>query len=291
MHGLDRRGDKKTAFAQLGKTLKAESWDLIFDLHQSLRSRWLLTCLKGPFYRFLPGVYCIDKRSLKRNLLLAFKLNLLKRFPSQREAYLTLLQKAYPHHTLHTHTELFPGPQDPDQVSSILAQAGANEKPLVALGAGASFALKRWPRENFLQLGLQLLAEGFQPLLLGGPGEEEAAWIAEATQGRIPNLAGKFTFLQTAACLARCRLAISNDSALVHFAEAMGTPALALFGPTVKEFGFGPHLATSQLLETTQSCRPCSRNGKGACKNREQLICLRELGVERVLLAALARLK
>jgi len=291
IYELDRR-EGKPAFAALLKELKGQDWDLVFDLHQSLRSRLLLGKLFGWAYRLRPYIHCMDKRGLKRWMLLSFKINWMKGFQSQRENYLTLLQAAYPSAKLKNHTELFPDSDAKQKIKTILTETCPNEKPLIALGAGASFPLKRWPKEYFLQLGHSLLEKGYQPILMGGEGEEESEWIAEKGEGKFIDMTGQLSYLETAALLEKCQLAISNDSAIVHFSEAMKTPALAIFGPTVKEFGFGPFLKQSLLMERDQlSCRPCSRNGKGKCSNGETLACLQDILPEDVLTEALKRLK
>ncbi len=288
IHALNRQGGQP-ALRQLVKRLQAHKWDQVFDLHRSLRSRLLLFQLFGLFPAWKTQLYRLDKRSWQRVLLLRFKRNVLQRFPAQREAYLQLIGQAYPGAKLQSHTELFPSNKQAEAVTRILTESGINEKPLIGFGAGASFPLKRWPKESFLFVARELAKQGYQPIFLGGGGEEEPDWIAK--QGGFPNWSGRLDFLETAALLARCSLAVSNDSAIVHFAEAMGTPALALFGPTVKEFGFGPFLKHSLLVEKDLPCRPCSRNGKGSCSNQEELACLRQITAEEVLQLALERLK
>ena len=286
VYSFDRRKGT-TAFSELVTELGKEDWQEVFDLHQSLRSRLLLIKLFGSFYRWKKKIHRIDKRSLKRNLLISLKVNFLKNFPSQRAAYLKLLETTYPKHKSQSHTELFTGKAEKAKTKEILQTHNIGGKPLVALGSGASFSLKRWPKESFLELGILLTDLGFQPILLGGPDEKEAQWISDKTGGKIINISGQMTFLETAHFLSKVKLAISNDSAIVHFAEAMGTPAIALFGPTVKEFGFGPLLEKSLIIERDLKCRPCSRNGKGTCNIKEELKCLRDISAEEVLLEAL----
>ena len=65
-------------------------------------------------------------------------------------------------------------------------------------------------------------------------------------------------------------LLITNDYALLHLSELMGTPVVALFGPTVREFGFYPRLKKSRVLEKNLECRPCSRNGAKPCPHAEK---------------------
>jgi heptosyltransferase-2 len=66
----------------------------------------------------------------------------------------------------------------------------------------------------------------------------------------------------------RCRAFVGNDSGLMHLAEAVGVPVVALFGPTVQAFGYYPSLAQSRTLERRIACRPCSRNGSTPCPRR-----------------------
>jgi ADP-heptose:LPS heptosyltransferase len=78
---------------------------------------------------------------------------------------------------------------------------------------------------------------------------------------------------------------VTNDSGLMHVAEAVGTPVVALFGPTVRGFGYFPSLPRSAVLETNGlECRPCSRNGRRPCWRGDHA-CLTRIDSE----AALAR--
>ncbi|MDX2468979.1 MAG: glycosyltransferase family 9 protein, partial [SAR324 cluster bacterium] len=106
LYQFDRRSGTD-ALDELATKLKQEDWDEVFDLHQSLRSRLLLIKLFGSFYRWKKKIHRIDKRSLKRNLLISLKMNFLKSFPSQRASYLKLLEASYPNHESGYHTELF----------------------------------------------------------------------------------------------------------------------------------------------------------------------------------------
>jgi ADP-heptose:LPS heptosyltransferase len=93
-----------------------------------------------------------------------------------------------------------------------------------------------WPAERFVALfrALEANVPGARPAVFAGPGAAEramAAPVLEALPDAI-DLAGKLTLPEAAACLARCRLFVGNDSGLMHLAAAAGTPTLGLFGPT-----------------------------------------------------------
>jgi heptosyltransferase-2 len=68
---------------------------------------------------------------------------------------------------------------------------------------------------------------------------------------------------------------------MVHLAEAAGTDVFAIFGPTVKEFGFFPYRENSKVFETNIWCRPCSRHGSGKCFRHERY-CLTKIDPESI---------
>jgi heptosyltransferase-2 len=94
------------------------------------------------------------------------------------------------------------------------------------------------------------------------------------------------SLIAVARSLAGCTLTLTNDSGLLHLSEAVGTPVVALFGPTVRAFGYQPTLPQSRLLEVDLDCRPCSRNGKRPCWRGDHA-CLASLAPEQVLDAVL----
>jgi heptosyltransferase-2 len=91
------------------------------------------------------------------------------------------------------------------------------------------------------------------------------------------------------AALATVDLAISGDSGPMHLATALGRPTLALFGSSVRAFGFAP-LGESRVLEVSGlSCRPCGVHGRDHCWRRHWR-CLRDLTPEMVVAEAKAML-
>ena len=87
----------------------------------------------------------------------------------------------------------------------------------------------------------------------------------QATTKELLNLAGKTTLLEAAAVIKNCDLLICNDSGTMHLANAVGTDVFALFGPTVKQFGFAPFRPHDEVFEVELYCRPCSAHGGQKC--------------------------
>ena len=113
-------------------------------------------------------------------------------------------------------------------------------------------------------------------------GPREDLWFTDGpldqaakNDSRIQIIRGR-ALPEVATLLSECSRLVTNDSGLLHVAEAVGTPVLAFFGPTVREFGYYPVLAGSREMEKTLDCRPCSRNGKRPC-HRKDLACLRDI--------------
>jgi heptosyltransferase-2 len=102
------------------------------------------------------------------------------------------------------------------------------------------------------------------------------------------NAAGEFSLQETGACLARAKVLISGDTGVMHMAAGVGTPVVALFGPTVELFGFFPYTRRAEVLELDLDCRPCSAMGTERCPLGHHR-CLEEIFPEQVA-AAVQRL-
>ena len=121
-------------------------------------------------------------------------------------------------------------------------------------------------------------------MVLGGK-EDRALGdsIVAESGGRARNAAGELSLRGSAALIARAELLVTNDSAPLHMATAAGTPIVAVFGPTLPSFGFGPRGAGDRIVEHDHlACRPCSAHGPQICPLGHHR-CMKELGVELVL--------
>jgi len=168
------------------------------------------------------------------------------------------------------------------------AAAALIDGAFVALAPGSIWGSKRWP--YYPELARQLV-DHVPVVVVGGQDDvglgEEIQKAATGGNGRqrVVNSCGKLTLRQSAALIGRASVLVTNDSAPLHLATAMGTPIVALFGPTVTEFGFGPLRPGDVALGIDElPCRPCSSHGPPQCPLGHHR-CMRELTVAAVIAA------
>jgi heptosyltransferase-2 len=276
MQGIDEvmalEDSSLTAVADLAARLRRRRWDTVIDAHNTLRSH-LLTGLMG-------------RRPAAR----------LAKDTAARLAFMAL-GRPHAHLSLHMRDrfdDLFAALRDIGQSAASCPplahlRPGAAPVPILGLAPGAQWDTKRWPEENFAALLALYRCQSNGPVRVY-LGPRERAWYAGSALARaMADTEGADVFeaadlTEVAVSLAGLSLLVTNDSGLLHLAEAVNTPVLALFGPTVQEFGYFPLLAASGVLEQELSCRPCSRNGKRPC-HRGDLACLRRITPPDVLAA------
>ncbi|MGH7570017.1 MAG: glycosyltransferase family 9 protein, partial [Gemmatimonadales bacterium] len=145
-----------------------------------------------------------------------------------------------------------------------MAQHGLGDAPVAVLAPGAAHATKRWPVAHWIGLADRLRAAGYRLVVVGGPADRGVAQQL-ADDDRAASAAGEFSLQETGAVIARARVLVSGDTGVMHMATGVGTPVVALFGPTVEQFGFFPYRARAVALERPLDCRPCSALGSARC--------------------------
>lgn len=131
-------------------------------------------------------------------------------------------------------------------------------RPLVAVAPGAMYGgAKRWGAHRYAAAADRLAGELGAALILVGsnPESAEAAAVAAGVRAPALSLAGRTTLSVLAAVLARCRVLLANDSGVMHVAAAVGTPVVAVFGPT-DPAATGP-LGRAAIVRQRVPCSPC----------------------------------
>lgn len=189
------------------------------------------------------------------------------------------------------HPRLYPSPNDHAAAASLLQAAGVVPGArILVLAPGSVWATKRWPHFRSLAIALAThpLTSRARLVILGGAGDSGLARdIADGVQSvgaPLPiDATGRLPLLASSALLQRAGAIVTNDSLPLHLASAVGTPTVALFGPTVPTMGFGPLAPSAESLGVADlPCRPCHAHGPSACPLGHWR-CMEELSVARVL--------
>ncbi len=265
---------------RLAVQMRSENFTHIYDAHNNIRSRLICFVLR-PLGLFGIGAFFIRRsiRRWKRFLLFKFRINTFEKpFSGQRDLIEPLV-KWQISKTLPPAPQIFPSVEMQKQAEQVLNADGKNFIGAIALAPSAAHFLKRWPKNYWIDLIQHMPDEKF--VLLGGPEDTFIEDIAAIAPERVLNLAGKCSLLVSSAVLMKCRTLVANDTGLLHVAEQLGKPTIALMGPA--PFGF-PSRDSTRIMQLDLSCRPCSKHGQGPCINKKYHQCLVDITPDQVAL-------
>ena len=266
--GFDDIGYKFKGLTEFIRELRQKRFDLVIDLQGLFRSG-LITYLSGAdsrigfanarefspiFYNYKVSHPPIEMHAVDRYLLIAkelgaditkkdFKINI----PEKEKRY----------------------------AASLISRN--KKRPLIAINPSARWETKMWPLKRYAGLidaiAVKLKA---QPVLIGSKEDEvRVNELLSMTMSRPLNLSGKTSLLQLSALLKKVALLITNDSGPMHIAAAVGTPVIAIFGPT-RPVRTGPYGNGHVVL---QSGLPCANCLKKRCSD---LKCMESITVDEV---------
>ncbi len=288
LHVVGRNWREEGLFSRLAlekellSALRARRYDLIVHLTDQPRGAWLARAL-GARYRVAPvapGRGAFWEGSFTHLYPLAgngrrhkveANLDALRRIglqPGMEERRL----------------QFVPGAAAEARVASLLAAEGLAERGYIHLHPASRWSFKSWPAEHNAAL-IDRLASSHRIVLTAAPEPGELSLIENIlskTKSNPVNLAGKLSVKELGALTARARLFVGVDSMPMHLAAAMGTPTVALFGPS-GEHEWRPWRVAHRVVATGHACRPCGNDGCGGGKVSE---CLTTLGVDPVYAAA-----
>ncbi len=284
---IDRNWKRAGLWAQareewrLLQSLRAEGYELIVHLTEHPRGAWLARLLRPRFSvarreddrsawwaKSFSHLYAVPRRTPRHAV--EQHLDALRRlgiFPSDDDKPLVLV----------------PGAAAEQRIDAELTAMGLTARSFLHVHPGSRWLFKCWPMDHFARLLAELAASGWPIVLTAAPDQREAAMIGElrAALGERAHfaLAGKLSLPELAALTARARLFLGVDSAPMHIAAAMGTPTVALFGPS-GEIEWGPWRVPQRLLVSHRHpCRPCALDGCGGGKRAE---CLEAISIGEV---------
>jgi ADP-heptose:LPS heptosyltransferase len=161
--------------------------------------------------------------------------------------------------------------------------------PLVVLhlGTGPNFnkiALKRWDLTRFAATADALVERHGATVVFTGQGAEERALVAEAIgrmRGPAIDTCDRLGIAELAALLAEATFVLSNDTSVMHLAGAVGTPVVALFGPTAPHL-YGPRGERDLVFYKHVYCSPCLSNYNLKLSRCTDPVCMRAITVDEV---------
>lgn len=286
IHAIDRRWKSLGPIARilaelkLYRAMKERGYDLVVALTPHRRSQWLTKALK-PRWAVAPS-YPAAGKGWKRT----FSHVVPRPIATWRhtvEIYLDALRRIGCMPLIQERgLVLVPGGNAEKSVASMLDGLALRGKEFVVIHPGSRWTFKCWPAASMASLVDQLGEAGWKVVLTAGPDPAEmemAAQIQVLCKTPVADLAGRLSLKELAALVAKARLFVGVDSAPMHIAAAMNTPALVIFGPSGSR-EWGPWSANAVVATNSDyQCVPCGRAG---CADSKVSECLETLAVAKV---------
>jgi ADP-heptose:LPS heptosyltransferase len=247
---------------RLSSKLRHLQYDLVVDLRNTI-----FGLLLGPKYR-TSTIQILPKDVRHRVDAHLWKLRSLGIEPIYHNSYIHIPKR------------------DDENAARLLGAEGIGED-FIIVAPGAKSHLKRWPEDSYAQLSDRIASEAKVAVVFTGLGEESDTVenISKKMRAKSHNLANRTGLRELAALLRRARLLITNDSAPLHLACAVGCKVLALFGPTDSE-KYGPTGYSDRVIFKKLACSPCE---SALCKfDRE---CMRSIAPDEVFDMAMEMLR
>ena len=166
------------------------------------------------------------------------------------------------------------------KVSALLSKSHLDiDEPFVAINPVALWDTKLWREDRFAMLADRITGELNIPVVITGSAHEKPyaeSIIREAKTAKVFDLAGQTTLKDLAYLYRQAAVVVTTDSGPMHIAAAVGTPVIALFGPTEPR-RTGPYGRGHTVISKTLPCSPCFLK---QCRTRE---CMEGITVEEVL--------
>ncbi len=178
-------------------------------------------------------------------------------------------------------------PAEEHQFNNRLSQVTRNgESPLVLCHPMSRWQTKLWPEVKFARLAAEMVERLQATVVFTGSAEDRegiAAALHEAGGSGIYNWAGTTNLRELAYLCKRAAVVISTDSGPMHLAAVLGTPVVALFGPTAP-WRTGPYGHRHRVLRMERDCSPCFQ------RNCETVECMTAIEVDDVFRAVVEQL-
>ncbi len=271
---FDKRGEDRgiTGIRNLINKLKNEKYDLIISPHRSFRtsiinylanSKLSISFDRAAFsFLYHKKIqYQYNLHEIDRNLSL---LSIFEEFDNEKPSKLNLI---FNHETMEKIDQFIV------DLSKYQSDTKVNlltfvENKFIIIAPGSVWATKRWLPEYFAELAIKIIEKGYKVILTGSNDDKEICnnIINIVNSENIIDTSGKYSICDTIYLISRSEMIITNDSAPIHFAGLTNTKTLAIFGPTIPEFGFAPIGNNDIIIQNEDlKCRPCAIHGGNKC--------------------------
>lgn len=274
----DKRGIHKglKGIYELGKRLRYKNFNMVITPHRYLRSSFLSWLTRAPIrkgYNIATGSFFFtDKIPYINGEHEVLKL---LRFVDEK------VEKRY-------EIELYPDKENIKKIQNLLGNI--ENKKIILIAPGSKWFTKKWPLEYFNEVIKSLeLRKDIVQVIVGGQ-DELSLNIYKGKN--VIDLRGKTSLLDMAQLAKLSTIILTNDSSPIHIGSAWKKPhIIAIFGPTVKKFGFFPWSTNSEVIEENNlECRPCSIHGGSKCP-KGHFKCMMDIKPEKILEKIEATLK
>jgi len=175
-------------------------------------------------------------------------------------------------------TELPVARESVEWAEAYLERNGFDKVKVVGIHPGASVREKLWQSEKFAGVTDYFRSSGYQPVIIEGPSDRETVG-AIVSLCKVPPPRLKTELKNAVAFMSLCRLVLCLDSAALHIAGAVGTPAVAIYGPKWPELTKPFNDNIEVVWDENVDCRPCEY---GHCK-KKNFTCMDAISVEAVI--------
>lgn len=158
----------------------------------------------------------------------------------------------------------------------------------IGIAPGSNWGTKQWTQEGYAELIRQLKKHGYNVLLIGSEKDKAIVEKIKKLAGvEVLDMVGSTSLKQLIDVLASIKLLITNDNGAMQVAQAVKTPIVAIFGPTIPEQGFAPIRKNTVIIENKGLyCRPCSPHGPMECPEGH-FLCMQSITPEVVFRAVI----
>ena len=243
---------------EVRKYLRDKTFQVIYDLHNSIRSNFLTFGISKKVYR-------LKKPRLKRSGLFFFHINKFNKEFSSLRLFHDNIGSIWKDKDEIPSTFLKISKFEKEKAIRFLSSRGL-KRNFIAIVPGAAWNQKQWSIKNYISTLNQL---NIPAVILGSKKDNICNEITLGFKKAI-NLAGKTDLRLAVSIISNAKKIIGSDTGLVHAAEALGRTVIMIMGPTSIETGGGTNKEKSTIVEKDVWCRPCSQNGKFPCYRKSQ---------------------